>query len=71
MIHRFMKITLLVKPMQLNNLLTTMNLPSITKRTLKAREREIGNAIEKVTGKSVKHALEKEIQATISKYKEH
>jgi len=52
---------------QLNNLLTTMNLPSITKTTLKAREREIGKAIEKVTQKSVKQALEEEIQATISK----
>lgn len=51
---------------QLNNLLTTMNLPPITKSTLRKREREVGGAIEEVTKRSVSEALQEEINATMA-----
>lgn len=50
---------------QVNNLLAEMNLPSISKTTLKSREREIGRSIEKVAKESTKNALEEEIKITM------
>lgn len=43
-----------------NALLTSVNLPAIAENTLKAREREVGPAIEKVAKESCGKALEEE-----------
>ncbi|XP_044166167.1 uncharacterized protein LOC122950140 [Acropora millepora] len=43
-----------------NALLTSINLPAVHENTLKAREREIGPALEKIAKRSCKNAIEKE-----------
>ncbi|XP_044167665.1 uncharacterized protein LOC114976984 [Acropora millepora] len=43
-----------------NALLTSVNLPAVHENTLKAREREIGPALEKIAKRSCKNAIEKE-----------
>ena len=45
---------------QLNNLLTTLNVPPVSNVLFKRWEREIGNAVEIVTRKSYNEILEKE-----------
>ena len=45
---------------QLNNLLTTINVPPISNVLFKRREREIGNAVENVTKKSCRQVVEQE-----------
>lgn len=52
---------------QLNNLLPTLNLPTISKRALKAREREIGEIVETIALKSTKDALNEEVCALNAK----
>lgn len=49
-----------IGPTHVNALLSSINLPAIGQNTLKAREREIGPAIEKVAVKSCEQALEVE-----------
>ncbi|KAJ7388264.1 hypothetical protein OS493_038886, partial [Desmophyllum pertusum] len=49
-----------IGPTHANALLTSINLPAIGQNTLKAREREVGPAIEKVARKSCEDALEVE-----------
>ena len=44
----------------MNALLTSINLPAVHENTLKAREREIGPALEKIAKRSCKNAIEKE-----------
>ena len=45
---------------QLNNLLATVNLPIISSRCLKNREREVGKAIEEVAEDSCNTAIAEE-----------
>ena len=44
----------------MNALLTSINLPAVHENTLKARERDIGPALEKIAKRSCKNAIEKE-----------
>ena len=44
-----------------NNFLTSMNLPPISHKTLKKREREVGPIIEKVAEESCEKALAEEV----------
>ena len=48
----------------LNNLLSTLNLPRISHRTLKVREEKIGTVIQNFANKSVDAALKKEQELT-------
>ena len=47
-----------IGPTHVNALLTSINLPPVGQNTLKAREREIGPAIESVAKKSCEEAIE-------------
>ncbi|XP_052799258.1 uncharacterized protein LOC128230867 [Mya arenaria] len=47
---------------QMNNILAYMNLPLVNKKTLKNREREIGESIEAVAAQSCSRAVEEEIR---------
>ena len=51
----------------LNNLLCTLNIPSMNPVTCKSRENEIGHAVEQVTKKSCKTAMLEERNAAIKK----
>ena len=51
----------------LNNLLCTLNIPSMNPVTFKSRENEIGHAVEQVTKKSCKTAMSEERNAAIKK----
>ncbi|XP_070542849.1 uncharacterized protein [Ptychodera flava] len=52
---------------QLNSLLGILNIPGITHRSLKEREREAGSAVSRVARKSCKRALHEEVEATVHK----
>ena len=49
----------------LNTILTTMNIPNISRRTFKRREREVGLAVEQVAKKSCIEAVTQEKQMEI------
>lgn len=49
-----------IGPTHVNALLTSINLPPVGQNTLKAREREVGPAIEWVAKKSCAEAIEAE-----------
>ena len=53
---------------QVNGLFAAMNMPGISKRHLKKREREVGVAVENVAQESAQAALQEEIDATTDKY---
>ena len=54
---------------RLNNLLCTLNIPSMNPVTFKSRENEIGHAVEQVTKKSCKTAMLEERNAAIKSYR--
>ena len=45
-----------------NNLLAAINVPAIHHKTLKIREREAGQGIEKLSEKSISEVLNKELE---------
>ena len=49
-----------IGPEQMTNLITTLNIPAITVKALKEREREIGKTIEKTALSTCKDALTEE-----------
>ena len=49
-----------IGPTHVNALLTSMNVPAVSANTMKAREREIGPAIENIAESSCSEALETE-----------
>ena len=46
-----------IGPTHVNSLLTSLNVPAVGKNTLKAREREVGQAVEKLAKRSCEDAL--------------
>ena len=50
---------------QVNNFLTTINMPGITSKGLKALENEVGQAIEKVASESAQKWLDEEKRLAI------
>lgn len=53
----------------LNNLLCTLNIPSMNPVTFKSKENEIGHAVEQVKKKSCKTAMSEERNAAIKSYR--
>ncbi len=51
-------------PEQVGYFFTTMNIPPITAKALKKREREIGTSIEKKAEETCKQAVQEEIRIT-------
>ena len=54
-----------VGPTQVYGLLTALNIPAISTRTLQCRHNETGIAIEKVAEDTIQDALGDKIQATL------
>ena len=54
-----------VGPTQVIGLLTALNIPAISTRTLQGRQNETGMAIEKVAEETIQDVLGDEIQATL------
>ena len=54
-----------VGPTQVNGLLTALNIPAISTRTLQCRQNETGMAIEKMAEETIQDVLGDEIQATL------
>ena len=52
-------------PAHVNGLLTALNIPPVSTRTLQARQNETGLAVESVAEESMKECLEEEIQETV------
>nr|XP_034322437.1 uncharacterized protein LOC109617730 [Crassostrea gigas] len=53
-----------IGPAQINGLLTTLNIPAISSKTIQKRQMETGSAIEKVAEDTIQNVLQDEIQAT-------
>lgn len=51
----------------LNNLLSVLNVPGISKKTLKKREREVGKNVEAIAKECCEEALQEEIKKTSEK----
>nr|XP_022290026.1 uncharacterized protein LOC111101728 [Crassostrea virginica] len=54
-----------IGPAQVNGLLTALNIPPVSTRTLQARQNETGLAVESVAEESMQECLEEEIQETV------
>ena len=54
-----------IGPAQVNGLLTALNIPPVSTRTLQARQIETGLAVESVGEESMQECLEEEIQETV------
>lgn len=55
-----------IGPTQVNNFLSTLNLPSINVKTLRRRCEEIGEELENLAENSVKDALKEEVKCTVT-----
>lgn len=53
-----------IGPAQINGLLTTLNIPAISSKTIQKRQMETGSAIEKVAEDTIQNVLQDEIHAT-------
>lgn len=53
-----------IGPAQINGLLTTLNIPAISSRTIQKRQMETGPAIQQVADDTIQKVLQDEIQAT-------
>jgi hypothetical protein len=54
-----------VGPTQVNGLLTAINIPAISTRTLQCRQNETGVAVEKVAEETIHDVLDDEILETL------
>lgn len=54
-----------IGPSQVNSLLSSLNIPTISTRTLQNRQNESGKVVEKITEDTTRSSLHDEIQASL------
>lgn len=54
-----------IGPSQVNALLSSLNIPTVSTRTLQNRQNELGTVMEKVAEDTKRSSLHEEIQATL------